>query len=1075
MSGFVAGAVIGYVAFGTVAAIAVGAVVGYVVGSAIIDMITPDMPDVDSGTQGAMTNKASSNDPIPIIYGERKIGATQVFAETSGSDNKYFHEVLVLGEGEIEGVTDVWVNDDLITSGKYNIGNVAPMATAPTQTQLVATWAGNVDHIFYVEIQCAVSGVHTYSGSGTSGTLESGASAQTISYDESPSGYEDEGWHGDLSASINLTPYDTSVLNDTYEHDVVLVKTRGRGTITLLQHPSFGNDYKAVVKIFDDGGGEDHFQFNLTMREGSEPDTSTGQMGVGRAIAYIHKGTDDQVADANLVSATSNWTASHQLKGTAYAYIRLEYDADVFPSGIPVINFTVKGVKVYDPRTTTTAWSDNPALCIRDYLTNTRYGRGLPTAGIDDTSFIAAANHCDEMVDLTGAGTTVKRYICNGLINTESGSISTLKALVSCCRGILVFTAGKYKLLIDKSESAGFAFDKTNVIGGWNIAMGSKANRYNKISATFTNKERSWRDDIAHSSSSTYKTNDNNLKLEQEMKLPFTTDIERAQVLCALMLNQSRQQIVVSFMATIEALQVEVGEVITITDDGMGWSSKTFRVERLDIKSSSEIKVTVREYDSTVYDFGNVTAQDTIPNTNLPDLTVVGSPSAISTSELLYSTIGGAGVKVRITIDWIVSDDIFVKEYEVEWSETGSVYNHLTVTRRTQAILNDANPVLHNFRVRAINTVGVRSAWAYLRNVTVAGLTTPPVDVGGLSFIALSGSAHLSWDLATDLDVRVGGKVRFRHSNLTTGATWESSTDIGTAVSGHNTNAVLPLISGTYMAKFVDSTGNESVNASSFVSTTVPNIVNMNAVATSTQNPSFTGTKTNMVAVDNVLKFEADTLLDSVTELMDDWELLDAIGGLDSAGSYEFDTYIDLGAVYTSRATASIAFTAFVIGDFIDNRTALMDTWTDFDNAPSDVTLNLYVATTNDDPSGTPTWSSWAKFTVADYSARAYKFKVEASSTNADHQINITELSVAVDMPDTVQGANALTSLSTGLLSVTYATPFKAIPALGVTFTDLDSNDILDIQNETTTGFDVGVKHGSNYEAHNFNYLARGY
>jgi len=45
----------------------------------------------------------------------------------------------------------------------------------------------------------------------------------------------------------------------------------------------------------------------------------------------------------------------------------------------------------------------------------------------------------------------------------------------------------------------------------------------------------------------------------------------------------------------------------------------------------------------------------------------------------------------------------------------------------------------------------------------------------------------------------------------------------------------------------------------------------MNAVATSTQEPSFTGTKTNMVAVDNVLKFEADTLLDSVTESMDDW------------------------------------------------------------------------------------------------------------------------------------------------------------------------------------------------------------
>ena len=916
MSGFVAGAVIGYVAVGTVAAIAVGAVVGYVVGGAVMDMLTPDMPDVGAGTQGAMTNKASSNDPIPIIYGERRIGATQVFVETSGSDNIYLYEILILGEGEIDSVTEIIVDDESLVGSKFE------------------------NYVTYT----------------------------------------------------------------------------------------------------------------------------------------IHSGLDDQAADSNLMSASSGWTSNHRLRGTAYAYVRLEYDQDTFTGGIPTINFVTKGVKVYDPRTSTTAWSDNPALCIRDYLTNTRYGRGLDASEIDDTSFSSAANYCDELVDLTGLGTTVKRYTCNGVVNTESGSIATLKALTSCCKGMLVFTAGKYKLIIDKAESAGFAFNSDNVVGGWNIRMGSKRSRYNKISADFANKETSWRDDIAYSESSTYKTNDNGLKLEQTIKLPFNTDIERSQMLCAILLNQSRQQIAVSFIATVEALQVEVGEVVTITDDGMGWTNKEFRVERMDMKSSSEVKMSVREYDSTVYDFGNVTAQDAIPNTYLPDLNTVATPTAISATESLYDTIGSAGVKVRVAISWNAALDIFVKEYDVEWKENGSsTWNFLTTTKNTEARLDDANPIIHDFRVRSVNTMGVRSVWAYKNNVTVAGLTTPPVDVANLSFIALNNAAHLSWDLATDLDVRVGGKVRFRHSNLTTGASWESSTDIGAAVSGLNTNAVLPLLTGTYLAKFIDSTGNESVNTSSFVSTTIPNIINMNAVATSTQNPSFTGTKTNMVAVDNVLKFEADTLLDSVTELMDDWEILDAIGGLDTAGSYEFDTYIDLGAVYTSRATASIAFTAFVIGDFIDDRTALMDTWTDFENAPSDVTLNLYVATTNDDPSGTPTWSSWAKFTVADYSARAYKFKVEASSTNADHQINITELSVAVDMPDTVQGANALTSLSTGLLSVTYATPFKAIPALGVTFTDLDSNDILDIQNETTTGFDVGVKHGSNYEAHNFNYLARGY
>jgi hypothetical protein len=232
-----------------------------------------------------------------------------------------------------------------------------------------------------------------------------------------------------------------------------------------------------------------------------------------------------------------------------------------------------------------------------------------------------------------------------------------------------------------------------------------------------------------------------------------------------------------------------------------------------------------------------------------------------------------------------------------------------------------------------------------------------------------------------------------------------------------------------------------------------------------------------MVAVDNVLKFEADTLLDSVTESMDDWELLDAIGGLDTSGTYEFDTYLDLGATYTSRATAEIAFSAFVVGDTMDDRTTLMDTWTDFDNVPSDVNLDLYVATTTDDPSGSPTWGSWAKFTVADYSARALKFKVEATSSDADHQINVTALSVSVDFPDRVQGDNALQS-GVGTKSITYPSSFYAIPSVGITGCDLDQNDRMVLSNETKTGFDVTFYQGNGTGSPQdikFNWLSRGY
>ena len=918
------------VAFGTVTYAAIGgAVAGAVVASSVTGALAeePTQPDFAGGggasaAAGMLINKQANDAPIPVVYGQRKVGGTRILLEVTGTDNEYLNIVLAVSEGEIDSFENIYLNDVLSTDSKFT----------------------------------------------------------------------------------------------------------------------------------------------------------------GFLDTYTHTGSTTQSADSNLVSDVTGWTTNHQLKGTSYLYVKLKFDQDVYASGLPTITADVKGTKVYDPRTSTTAWSNNPVLCIRDYLTNTRYGRGIETSLIDDTSFNAAANYCEENVTI--GGVSKDRYTCNGVVNTSNGSMDILKKLLTACRGFLIFSGGKYKLVIDKAETAAFTFSEDNIVGAWNISLGNKNNQFNRIRANFFNPDRNWQPDLAIIDSTTLRTSDNGLLLEKTIDLPFTSDIDRAKMITTINLNQSRQQIMCEFTSTIEGLRTEVGDVVYIKHATTGWdtlnsnSGKLFRVMRITLQNDDEVRILAMEYDATAYDFGTISATDAAPNTNLPDALTVIAPTALSTTESLYDTIGSAGVKVRVQLDWTASADIFVREYDVEFKKSAdATWKVLTTTRAVTARLDDVDPTLYDFRVRAVNSMGVSSAYTTLSNVTVNGLTTPPVDVAGLSFIALGGYAHLSWDLATDLDVRTGGKVRFRHSNLTSGTTWESSTDIGSAVAGHNTTVVLPLLTGTYMAKFVDSTGNESVNVSSFVTTTVPDIIKMNAVATSTQHPSFTGTKTDMIAVDSVLKFEADTLWDSFSGLMDTWDLIDAYGGLDKSGTYEFDTYLDLGATYTSRATASVAFTAFTLGDYIDDRTTLMDTWSDFDNIPSDVNLNLYVATTTDDPSGTPTWTAWAKFTVADYSARAYKFKIECTSTDVLHQINVTELSVSVDIPDRVQGDNAIQS-GVGTKSITYPSSFYAIPSVGITGCDLDQNDRMVLSNETKTGFDVTFYQGNGTGSPQdikFNWLSRGY
>ncbi|MFN3077473.1 MAG: phage tail protein, partial [Alphaproteobacteria bacterium] len=94
----------------------------------------------------------------------------------------------------------------------------------------------------------------------------------------------------------------------------------------------------------------------------------------------------------------SLWTTAHRQEGRAKIYIFWKFDSNLFAGGLPTVTAVVKGREVYDPRTGQTVWSANPALCIRDYLSDEIIGLGADDDEIDDDSFKTAANICEEYV-----------------------------------------------------------------------------------------------------------------------------------------------------------------------------------------------------------------------------------------------------------------------------------------------------------------------------------------------------------------------------------------------------------------------------------------------------------------------------------------------------------------------------------------------------------------------------------------------------------------------------------------------------------------------------------------------------
>lgn len=111
-----------------------------------------------------------------------------------------------------------------------------------------------------------------------------------------------------------------------------------------------------------------------------------------------HRGTADQTVDVDLSARDALWDSSHRGQGIAYTYARYIWDEKIFNTGNPSLAAVIRGAdEIFDPRTSTTGWTNNSALCIRHYLTQW-YGLKCDSSEINDTTFIAAANICDEIV-----------------------------------------------------------------------------------------------------------------------------------------------------------------------------------------------------------------------------------------------------------------------------------------------------------------------------------------------------------------------------------------------------------------------------------------------------------------------------------------------------------------------------------------------------------------------------------------------------------------------------------------------------------------------------------------------------
>ncbi len=172
------------------------------------------------------------------------------------------------------------------------------------------------------------------------------------------------------------------------------------------------------------------------------------------------------------------------------AYCGMQIDTAQFSGSAPARSYDVKGLLIkvptnYDPlaRTYTgdwngtfkTAWSDNPAWCFYDLLTNERYGLGLDPASVNPWKWdlYTIAQYCDAVDESgaylgidDGAGAKEPRYTCNLLLNSRQEAYAVVNTMASIFRGMPFWSLGAVRATADMPKAPVALFTNANVLGG---------------------------------------------------------------------------------------------------------------------------------------------------------------------------------------------------------------------------------------------------------------------------------------------------------------------------------------------------------------------------------------------------------------------------------------------------------------------------------------------------------------------------------------------------------------------------------------------------------------------------------
>ncbi|MCG8638490.1 MAG: phage tail protein [Desulfobacterales bacterium] len=473
----------------------------------------------------------------------------------------------------------------------------------------------------------------------------------------------------------------------------------------------------------------------------------------GKVYYELFNGSATQNVCQTLKNAVPEW--KDPLRNTAYLYVRLEFDRNYFQA-IPNITVKIKGLKVLDPATGIRAWSDNPALCVHDYLTrrSVRGGWGISGSRVNIESIEAARQYCAD-----------KGWTCNMPVKDNHPVADNMEQLLANFRGDLIYSGSKFTLKYRdlNDEAVVMSFDETGIEdGSFTTRQPDLFSLPNAVRVYYLAEEG------ADDGTSTYKRKSYPLSFkevvaedgdyrEQTYECLGLGKLDKVQEMAYYLYERARANKPFAFTAGQDAVRLEPCDLIQLTHARPGWVNKVGRVESVRMGEDFSVAVTCIEEHLGFYDQVVDPAAHTWYETTLPSF--LDEPEAVinvSHFEEMYTVRGRSFTRWKIEFD--LPDkavDPFVEYADVELKIGSGEYEFKTRSEGGYTVDPVEEGETYYLRLRTVRFDGRRQP---LNNATIVsrsivGLDSSPTDLFSMTAAANGDSISIFANPVPDSDI----------------------------------------------------------------------------------------------------------------------------------------------------------------------------------------------------------------------------------------------------------------------------------------------------------------------------------